>query len=102
MDEMAKVFRIRGIRKVRYIILPQLRNYIFSAFSIGAGMAWKAGVAAEVIGTPSGSVGKMLFTAKIYLDTEDLLAWTVIIVCMSALTEKLVMIALRKLLGGTK
>ncbi len=102
MNEMAQVFRIQGLRKVRYIILPQLRNYIYSAFSIGAGMAWKAGVAAEVIGTPSGSIGKMLFTAKIYLDTEDLLAWTVIIVCMSAFTEKIIMMILRKLLGGMK
>lgn len=100
MDEMAQVFRIRGLKKIRYIILPQLRSHIFSAFSIGAGMAWKAGVAAEVIGTPSGSIGKMLYTAKIYLDTEDLLAWTVIIVTMSAVTEKVIMMVLKKMLGG--
>lgn len=102
MNEMAQVFRIKGFKKIRYIILPQMRNYIFSAVSIGSGMAWKAGVAAEVIGTPSGSIGKMLYTAKIYLDTDDLLAWTVIIVCMSAVTEKLIMKILRKVLGSGK
>ncbi len=99
---MAQVFRIKGLKKVRYIILPQLRSHILSACSIGAGMAWKAGVAAEVIGTPAGSVGKLLYTAKIYLDTQDLLAWTVIIDCLSALTEKAILLVLKKALGGEK
>lgn len=99
MDEMARVFRFSFGRKLRYLILPQLRSYILSACSISAGMAWKAGVAAEVIGTPNGSIGKMLYTSKIYLDTDDLLAWTVIIVCMSAVTEKVITAVLRRTLG---
>jgi len=39
-------------------------------------------VAAEIIGMPKGSVGQMLYMSKIYLDTDDLLAWTVIIVVL--------------------
>ena len=59
-------------------------------------MAWKAGVAAEIIGTPNGSVGKMLYYAKIYLDTDDLLCWTLVIVAVSVLFEKLFMLLLRR------
>jgi NitT/TauT family transport system permease protein len=62
-------------------------------------MAWKAGVAAEIIGTPDGSIGKMLYLSKIYLDTDDLLAWTVIIVIISVSSEKLFMWVLKKVLG---
>lgn len=62
-------------------------------------MAWKAGVAAEIIGTPNGSIGKMLYLAKIYLDTDDLLAWTVIIVLLSVLFEKVFMLILKLVLG---
>lgn len=47
-------------------------------------MSWKAGVAAEVIGVVAGSLGERLYDAKIYLQTADLLAWTVVIVALSA------------------
>ena len=52
-------------------------------------------VAAEIIGMPKGSVGQMLYMSKIYLDTDDLLAWTVIIVVLSVIFEKLVVLALK-------
>ncbi len=99
MEEMARVFRMRWYRKLRYITIPQLKPFLLSACSVTTGMAWKAGVAAEIIGTPNGSIGKMLYLAKIYLDTDDLLAWTVIIVVISVLSEKLFMCALKRILG---
>lgn len=88
MAAMAMVFRISPIKKLRYIVLPQISSYIMSAVNVGLGMAWKAGVAAEVIGTPNGSIGRNIYLSKIYLDTDDLLAWTVIIVILSIITEK--------------
>lgn len=87
--EMAKVFKINPLKRLKYITIPEISSYLISACSICAGMAWKAGVAAEIIGTPSGSVGKMLYNAKIYLDTDDLLAWTVIIVIISVISERI-------------
>lgn len=93
--EMADVFHIPWIRRIRYIIMPQLSPYLISAGRVTAGMAWKAGVAAEIIGMPKGSVGQMLYMSKIYLDTDDLLAWTVIIVVLSVIFEKLVVLTLK-------
>jgi NitT/TauT family transport system permease protein len=98
MEEMAQVFRMPWYRKLRYITIPQLAPYLLSACSVTTGMAWKAGVAAEIIGTPDGSIGKMLYLSKIYLDTDDLLAWTVIIVIISVSSEKLFMWGLKKIL----
>lgn len=46
-------------------------------------MSWKAGAAAEVIGIPRGSIGERLQQAKVYLDTPDLFAWTLVIVAAS-------------------
>ena len=96
--EMADVFHIPWIRRIRYIIMPQLSPYLISAGRVTAGMAWKAGVAAEIIGMPRGSVGQMLYMSKIYLDTDDLMAWTVIIVVLSVIFEKLVVLALKAVL----
>ncbi len=88
--EMAQLFRVSLGRKLRYIYLPQLRPFIVSACSVSLGLSWKAGVTAEIIGIPSGSIGERLYQAKVYLDTADLFAWTVVIVIISVLFEKLV------------
>ncbi|MBQ8933827.1 MAG: ABC transporter permease subunit [Lachnospiraceae bacterium] len=98
MLELAQVFRLPAGRKLRYIVLPQIRPYLVSAASVTAGMAWKAGVAAEIIGTPPLSVGKMIYQSKIWLDTDDLFAWTLILVVLSVLFEKLFTALLKKLI----
>lgn len=95
MLEVAKVFRMPMLRRILYIHMPQLKPFILSACATALGMSWKAGIAAEIIGTPDGSIGKQLYYAKIYLDTDDLLCWTVIIVIVSVVFEKLFMLALR-------
>ena len=55
----------------------------------GLGMSWKSGVAAEVIGIPTGSIGEKLQQAKVYLDTPDLYAWTLVIVLATLLFERI-------------
>ena len=99
MLEVGTVFKMPLLRRLLYIHLPQLKPFIMSACATALGMAWKAGVAAEIIGTPDGSIGKQLFYSKIYLDTDDLLCWTVIIVIVSVLFEKLFMLGLKALYG---
>lgn len=99
MLEVGQVFKMSPVRRVMYIHLPQLKPFLMSACATALGMAWKAGVAAEIIGTPDGSIGKQLFYAKVYLDTDDLLCWTVIIVIVSVLFEKLFMLGLKELYG---
>ena len=95
MLEVAEVFHMPMLRRILYIHMPQLKPFILSACATALGMSWKAGIAAEIIGTPDGSIGKQLYYAKIYLDTDDLLCWTVIIVIVSVAFEKLFMLALR-------
>ena len=87
--EMAQVFRVPWLRRLGYIYLPHLKPFLFSACSVALGMSWKSGVAAEVIGVASGSIGEKLYESKIYFLTEDLLSWTVVIVLVSVLFEKL-------------
>lgn len=90
--EMARVFRVPFSRRLRYIYLPQVMPYFRTAVSLGLGLCWKAGAAAEVIGLPAGSVGERLYTAKVYFQTPDLFAWTVTIVAVSVLFERLFLV----------
>ncbi|MCI1810800.1 MAG: ATP-binding cassette domain-containing protein, partial [Olsenella sp.] len=50
--------------------------------------AWKAGVAAELIGSPRGSMGERIYQAKLLLETGDLFAWTIVVVALSWACEK--------------
>lgn len=86
--EMAEIFEIPTGRRIRYIYLPQLLPYFRAACTVALGLCWKSGIAAEVIGMPDGSIGERLQQAKVYLDTPDLFAWTLVIVVVSLIFER--------------
>lgn len=86
--EMAEVFGVGAFDRVRFIYCSQALPYFQAACSLSLGMCWKAGIAAEVIGLPAMSIGEHLYEAKVYLDTADLFAWTIVIICISILFEK--------------
>lgn len=87
--EMAEVFHLSRMRRIRCIYIPQINPFLCSGCSVALGLCWKAGVAAEVIGIPDGSIGERLYQAKIYLNTPDLFAWTLVIIAVSLIFEKL-------------
>ena len=97
--EMASLYRVRGIRKLFYVELPGIMPFLTSACSVAIGMAWKAGVAAEVIGVINGSIGQKLYDAKIYFQNADLLSWTLIIILLSVAGEKAFVWMIRFLYG---
>ena len=92
--EMSKVFRMGWIKKTRYIYAPEIFPYIISNCKIALGMCWKAGISAEVIGLPSKSIGEQMYLSKLYLMTDELLAWSIAIIIVSVIFEKLFLIIL--------
>lgn len=97
--EMAVIFRVSPLRKAFYIYRISLGPYLISACKTALGMAFKSGIAAEVIGVPDGSIGAGLYQAKIYLSTAELFAWTLTIIIISAAFEKIFLLFLQKLTG---
>lgn len=100
MKDMARVFGINGLRRLLYVYLPELKTYTIAAFALATGMAFKAGIAAEVIGTPGGSVGKMLYNAKVYLETPELFAWTLVIIVLSVVVEQVILGLVKRMFAG--
>ncbi len=88
--EMAQVFKIGLWRRIRAIYLPALRPSLPSACELALGMCWKSGVAAEVIGLPSGSIGERLYMTKIFLMTPEMFGWTAVIILLSWLFGRVV------------
>lgn len=97
--EMANIFRVPLWRQIRGIYLPQVLPYFRTAVSLALGLCWKAGIAAEVIGLPDGSMGEHLHAAKVYFMTADLFAWTAVIVAVSVVFEKLFLRIVDDLVG---
>ncbi len=95
MLEMADVFHFSFSRRLLAVYLPHLRPYVLSACSLAAGLAWKSGVAAEIIAVPNGSIGNMIYYASTWSQTENLFAWTIIIVALSIAFEKLFLALVR-------
>lgn len=85
-----------------YIYRPALRPFLDSGMKISLGMCWKSGVAAEVIGMPDFSIGGRIYLSKVYLDTAGVLAWTAVVIVLSALFEKLVRRLLDLFLPGNR
>lgn len=97
--EMAQVFEVSFFREVRYIYIPSLLPHVLSAATLAIGMAWKSGVAAEIIGLVRNSIGNQLYQAKIHLLTPELFAWTLVITWLSIACEQLVRYITHKLLN---
>jgi len=95
--EMAEVFLIPTRRKILYIYFFQVLPFFKAACLLGLGLSWKSGIAAEIIGIPSGSMGASLHQARIFLATADLFAWTAVIIIISTLFERLFMLLLEKI-----
>lgn len=87
--EMAHAFRMPRGSLLTKIYVPSVKPYFLAAVNAGMGMAWKAGIAAEVICSARISIGGALHDAKIYLETENLFAWTFAVILLSILLEKL-------------
>jgi NitT/TauT family transport system permease protein len=92
--EMAEVFDVGPWRRLLAIDVPGVLPYFVAACRTGIGLAWKSGIAAEVIGLPAGTIGERLYQAKIFLATADVFAWTVVVVVVASACERVVVAAL--------
>lgn len=87
LREVCRVFRLTPAQKIRRYYVPSLTPYFLSACRTSIGLAWKAGVAAEVLASSPGSIGLRLFESKLYLDMTELFAWTLTVIVLSLLIE---------------
>lgn len=85
--EMASVFRLSPLKKLRLLYIPSALPSFLSGLRTGMGLAWKAGIAAEVICNPQHGIGTALYDSKVYLNTAELFAWTCAVIIISMIFE---------------
>ena len=87
--ELARVCRFSPGKTAVLIYLPSLRPQLLAALTTAAGLAWKSGVAAEVLCLPEPALGQRIYYAKYNLEIPELFAWTAVTAGLSMLLERL-------------
>ncbi len=94
--ELAEIYKMSAWKKTRHIYAPSVLPYFISSLNSSLGLAWKAGIAAEVLALPVIAIGKQIYHSKLYLETTDLFAWTLTVIIISLIIEKLIVFVIKK------
>lgn len=88
LKEVKKIY-FTPLKGLFHVTIPQLMPSVLSSAATAWGFAWKSAIAAEILAYPVHSMGRELYLSKIYLETVDLFAWTIVAVILSIITEQL-------------
>lgn len=88
--EMSRVYKFGRVKTLLWVKLYSGADRIVTALISAVGLAWKSGVAAEVLCTPAVSIGKNIFKAKGNIDFDEVYALTITIVILSLIFEFLI------------
>jgi NitT/TauT family transport system permease protein len=72
-----------------HVMLPGTMPYVISGLRISFGRAWIAVIGGELLASPDWGLGKIIFDAREYLETETMLAALIIIGLIGIGIEKL-------------
>jgi len=72
-----------------HVVLPGTMPYVISGLRIAFGRAWIAVIGGELLASPDWGLGKLIFDAREFLETETMLAALVIIGLIGIAIEKL-------------
>lgn len=85
--EMARLYEVKKLDVLRGIYIPSIIPYVTTGMITALGLGWKVTVASEVLSSPKFSIGSKLYDAKVYLESEQLFAWTIVVIIFSMIFE---------------
>lgn len=94
--EMTRVYGFGFFKRLKMLYLPSVLPYFTSAAITAFGLAWKSGIAAEIICYPENSLGKLIYNARVRLDTAEVFAITLIVIVISIILEQVLKLLLSK------
>ncbi len=100
--EMAKVFKLSSAKTFLNVKLPSITPVLITSCVNALGLAWKSGVAAEVICLPKESLGTMLWQSKGSINFDEVYAVTLTVVVLSIIIEILLKYLCNKYLVKTE
>ena len=96
--DMAYVYKVDKRYIIKDIYIPSIIPYVTTSMITSLGLGWKVTVAAEVLSSPRFSIGTKLYDAKIYVESGQLFAWTLVVIILSLILEYILKYFLQKIL----
>ena len=97
--EVADVFEITGFKRFKLLVFPTLIRYFVPAALTSVGLAWKSGIAAEIITVAKNSIGFEIKNHKDFFESDYMLAWTLVVVIISVVFENGIRFLVRRFNG---
>lgn len=96
LSEMIETYKVSPQLRFTWFYLPSLAPFLAAGISAGLGITWKVLVAAEVLAYPKWGVGAQMDTARVYLQTDKVFAWTIIVVALGLFFDYLLDFLVKK------
>lgn len=87
---LARQFHLNAWNRLFQINYPQLKPYLFSGLASAVGFGWRAIIMGEVLSQCADGIGKRMKEAQVFIDVPELIAWTLVAIVLSWLTDKLI------------
>ena len=98
LDEVCTIYEVSPLKKFKILTAPTLMKFLIPALITSSALAWKSGIAAEIIVYAKDSIGKEIIDAKNFFESEKMFAWTMAVVLLSICIE----FAIKKLTEAVK
>lgn len=89
LRELARLYHVGASRVLREMYLPAILPYLATGAAAGLGLTWKVMIAAEVLANPQMGIGTQMDTARIFLQTPEVFAWTIVVIAISLFFDRL-------------
>ena len=99
LREVCDMYDFSSKKRLTYLTIPSMVKGTLPAVITASGLAWKAGVAAEIITYTKNSIGKNIAEAKNLIEGADLFAWTAVVILFSIAVETMIRALSRKAAG---
>ncbi len=95
---LSQAFRATRMQRFRMIIIPAIIPEVISSWVVNLGAGVRVAMVAELIGSSVG-VGYQLLNAQAVFDMAGAVAWTLSLVCLLSLFQRVITMAENRLLG---
>lgn len=95
--EVCAVYNFSYGKRFRLLIFPTLMKFLFPGLITAAGLAFKSGIAAEIISMTKNSIGKEIYNARYLFEGPKLFAWVIIVIILSFALELIIKTVIRRI-----
>jgi len=89
LKEMARLYQVPFQTVLHRMYLPAILPYLATGAAAGLGLTWKVMIAAEAIAYTRFGIGARMDTARTYLETPEVFAWTIVVIAISLFFDRI-------------